>query len=173
MRLVALLAGVLLAAATAAACGSSPEQESPAAATSFQECLRQEGIELGQGGTRPSGQPFTRPSGAFPSGRPTAFPSARPTGFPGGNFGDQPPAGVDAAKWQAALEKCGSLRPSGGVRGSGAPGGGNNARFQAYMNCLSEHGVTWAPGQALPTSDPKVADAEKVCAVLRPSAPAR
>jgi hypothetical protein len=70
------------------------------------------------------------------------------------------------------MEKCGSLRPSGGVRGSGGPGGGN-ARFQAYINCLSERGVTWTPGQPLATSDPKVAEAEKVCSVLRPSAPAQ
>ncbi|GIH10663.1 hypothetical protein Rhe02_87300 [Rhizocola hellebori] len=186
MRFVALLAGLLLAAATAAACGSSEPETTPVAA-SFQDCLRQEGIDvsgLGQGGARASGQPFTRPSGqpggGFPSGRPTAFPSGRPTAFPSGrpgngfNFGDQAPAGVDPAKWQAALAKCGSLRPSGGVRpnGSARPGGGNG-RQQAYLNCMSEHGVTVTQGQPLPTSDPKVADAEKVCAVLRPSAPAQ
>jgi hypothetical protein len=69
------------------------------------------------------------------------------------------------------MTKCGSLRPSGGSRASGGPGG--SGRFQAYLNCMSEHGVTVAAGQPLPTGDPKVADAEKICAVLRPSAPAR
>ncbi len=182
MRFVALLAGALLAAATAAGCSSPQPESSPeaAAATSYLECLRKEGIELPGGGARASGQPFARPSGqpgAFPSGRPTAFPSGRPTafpsgrlgGFPGGGFGDQPPAGVDAGKWQAATAKCESLRPSGGPRASS----GATGRFQAYINCLSEHGVTWTPGQQPASSDPKFAEADKICAVLRPSAPTR
>jgi hypothetical protein len=154
-----LTAGVFGALGLAAvACSSSPP-ETPAN-VSFLDCLRKEGIELPS--ARASGRPFGNPSArstARPSGLPTARPSAGTRGgF--GNFGDQAPAGVDPQKWQAALQKCGSLRPSNnpsrGPRGDG--------RETAYRNCLSEHGVN--PSD--PT-DPKLPDAARTCAVLSPS----
>ena len=176
-------AGVGLAAALtvlgfAAACGGSggDGQGTPVAAN-FADCLRQQGIAIPT--ARASGFPTARPSG-FPGGRPSGFPgggrgTARPSGTPGpgqgqgqgqgqGGFGNfQRPEGVDEQTWQKALQACSSLRPSrfpGATRGPGqGPGGGALA---AYLNCLSEHGVTYSPGQTL-------ADDAKVCEVLRPS----
>jgi hypothetical protein len=57
--------------------------------------------------------------------------------------------------------------PGGGFNGSRGPGNGpgngsGNGPLAAYLNCLSEHGVTYSPGQPLP-------DDAKVCEVLRPS----
>jgi hypothetical protein len=70
---------------------------------------------------------------------------------------------VDDATWQKAQTACASLRPS------MAPGGGrDNGAIRAYRDCLSNHGVTASAGP-LNTADPKVAAAEKACAVLRPS----
>jgi hypothetical protein len=155
LALLATAAVVGFVAFTVVACagGSTPQTT---ANTSYTECLRNEGIDI----------PTANPRGtAFPSGRPTNFPSARPSGRPGGGgnggFGNTPPSGVDPQKWQAALQKCASLRPSGnpsrGPRGDG--------RATAYTNCLADHGVT---GQ-LPPSDPKLAEAAQACAVLSPS----
>ena len=150
-----------------AGCGDSGDgDQTPPAAANFADCLRQQGIELPT--VRPSGFPTARPSG-FPGGRPSGFPGGRQSGVPGqgqgqgglGNF--QRPEGVDEQTWQKALQACSSLRPSrfpGATRGPGqGPGAGALA---AYLNCLSEHGVTYSPGQTL-------ADDAKVCEVLRPS----
>ncbi len=146
-------------AMTVVACSSSNNNSQTPANMSFQQCLQNEGITLPSNAfTRPSG----RPSG-FPTARPSGFPTARPSGGRGGfgGFGDQAPAGVDPQKWQAALQKCASLRPTGNPsrrpRGSG--------RDAAYRNCLSEHGVT----NPADPNDPKLADAAKACAVLSPS----
>jgi hypothetical protein len=152
---------------TAVAC-SSTSTSNTTANVSFQDCLRKEGIDFPS--ARASGRPFGNPS-ARPTARPTGFPTVRPSGFPTarasggnrggfGNFGEQAPPGVDPQKWQAALAKCASLRPSGnpsrGPRGDG--------RDTAYRNCLTEHGVN--PSD--PT-DPKLPEATKACAVLSPS----
>lgn len=166
---------VLLAAAAAltlSACGGSdPEQPSdgnnPAnGMRAYTECLSKQGITLPTAFARPT----ARPSG-FPTARPSGSAGTR-GGFGGfGGFGQNPPDGVDAATWQAAQEACAAVRPTFGPGGNGGPGGrgsggGLNA---AYRNCLSEHGVTIGAGQQLSTADPKVAEALKVCAPLRPS----
>jgi hypothetical protein len=177
-RAVVGVAAALAVMGFAAACGGSggDNQGTPAAAN-FADCLRQHGIALPTG--RASGFPTARPD-AFPSGRPSGFPGGRPTARPSGGFGQgqgqgqgqggfgnfQRPEGVDEQTWQKAMEACNSLRPSGfpgrgGFNGSRGPGQGNGA-LAAYFNCLSEHGVTYSPGQTLP-------DAAKVCEVLRPS----
>jgi len=160
-------AGVFGALAlTAVACAQTSASQTPSN-VSFQDCLRKEGITLPSNGSGrptafPSGRPTARASG-FPTARASGFPTARPSGGNRGgfgNFGDQAPAGVDPQKWQAALQKCAALRPSGnpsrGPRGDG--------RDSAYRNCLSEHGVN----QNDP-ADPKLAEAAQACAVLSPS----
>lgn len=138
IALLALLAG----------CATNDEPAIAPSANAFNDCLRQEAIELPT--DRPSARPSTRPSGGPPGAS------------PGGGQGMQPPAGVDMQKWQQALQKCGSLRPSTGP-------GGDDGRASAYRNCLSERGVTFSPGQELSTADPKTAEAVKACEVLRPS----
>jgi len=165
------LAAALVVAGFAAGCGGSGGEQAPPAAANFADCLRQQGITLPT--ARASGFPTARPSG-LPGGRPSGFPggrlTARPSGEPGqgqgqGGFGNfQRPEGVDEQTWQKALQACSSLRPS-RFPGGGGPGAsrrpGNDA-LAAYLNCLSEHGVTYSPGQTLPED-------AKVCEVLRPS----
>ncbi|MBB5870873.1 hypothetical protein F4553_004252 [Allocatelliglobosispora scoriae] len=170
------LAVIAMAALALSACGGSDDPAGqPAAANgmqAYQDCLRKQGITLPSNQARPTN---------FPTARPTNFPTVRPSGtanprggggFPGGfQGGFGMPSGVDAAKWEAAQKECASVRPSGGPgfnRGgqNGGPGGGLNA---AYRNCLTEHGVAFTQGQQLSTADPKVVEAMKVCAPLRPS----
>jgi hypothetical protein len=122
----------------------------------YRDCLARNGVTL------PSRGP------GFPSGRPTDFGTGRPDdggfGPGGGGFGQgggQPPAGVDQATWERAMQACASTRPTGGF---------TNSALTAYRNCLADHGVTLSagPGQ-LDTADPKVAAAMKACAPLRPT----
>jgi hypothetical protein len=156
-------------AATAAACGGGGKPAANAAPSgrpsgqgggqAYVACLRDHGVDLpqfnGSRGPRPSGRP---------SGRPTARPSdgGNSGGFRGG-FGDQPPPGVDAQTWQKAQQACASLRSSAGPQR-------DNGAFQAYRNCLADHGVTMSgrPDQ-LATTDPKVAEALRICQPLRPT----
>ncbi|MFC7481467.1 hypothetical protein ACFQX7_17500 [Luedemannella flava] len=133
----------------------------------YQSCLAQHGVTLpsrGQGQPRPSGD---RSPGGSPEGG-GAPPSGAPRGGPGGFM----PEGVDRETWRKAREACASVLPSDGPGGGpGGFGGGSNSALAAYRNCLSEHGVTMSagPGQ-LNTADPNVAEAEKACAALRPTA---
>jgi hypothetical protein len=174
-RIIAAGFGLASVAAFVVACGGSSNTSGTANGTgtggagnsgfqAYLTCLSQNGVTI----TMPSGGP----GGAGPSGGPRSFPSGvRPSGgfggggFPGGGGGFfQKPANVDDATWQKAQTACASLRPSGG------PGGGrDNGATQAYRNCLANHGVTASAGPPN-TADPKVAAAEKACAVLRPSA---
>jgi hypothetical protein len=178
MRLV-FSAGAAVAAvglvSLAVACGSGSNATTPTAQTGFAAytaCLSQHGVTLPSNNGFASGRPsrsarpqnFASPGSAFP--RPSGSNFGRGGGF-GGGFGDQPPAGVDQATWEKALEACASLRPS---FGPGGNGGANNSAFTAYRNCLMEHGVTLSQGpNQLSTSDPKVAAALAVCAPLRPT----
>jgi hypothetical protein len=120
----------------------------------YTACLSQHGVTM----------PSSFPRGNRPSGAPSDRPS-RGAGGGGFGFGNQPPAGVDAATWQQAQQACASLRPSGGPRN------GNNGASTAYRNCLSDHGVTMSAGPGgLDSNDPKVAAAMKACEPLRPTA---
>jgi hypothetical protein len=124
----------------------------------YADCLRQHGVTI----TVPSGRPSGRPSGVRPSGRPSGVRPSGRGGFPGG-FGGAAPSGVDPSTWDAAQQACAGLRPSFG-RGRG------DSAFQAYRNCLSEHGVTASGGPGgFDPADPKVAAAMATCAPLRPS----
>jgi hypothetical protein len=171
-----VLVGVALT--VLAGCGSGSSGKQPAAASSsgangfaaYTTCLSQNGVKL------PSfARPTERPSGAPRPSRSPGSDAGRGfggSGFGGGGFGgggflgdeNNPPTGVDAATWKAALAACASKRPS-------FTGGGNqnNSRFTAYRNCLQDHGVTLSQGTQLSTTDPKVAAALKTCAPLRPT----
>ncbi len=77
---------------------------------------------------------------------------------------------MDQGTWDTAQQACAGLRPSFG------PADRGNGAFQAYRNCLQEHGVTFPPGPGGPggpgglnTADPKVVAAMTACAPLRPS----
>lgn len=178
MRRVAgiVLAGVAVSVLAACGGGSSKSTASGSTASgstnranglaAYTSCLSQHGVTLPSFSARgrPSGGASDRPSGRT-SGRPTRSPGTG-GGFGGGGFGgdaNNPPQGVDAATWKAALTACESVRPT-------FNGGQNNSAFTAYRNCLSDHGVTMSTGpNGMPTSDPKVAAALKTCAPLRPT----
>jgi hypothetical protein len=158
----------------AAACSSGGVE--PAAASqqsgmqSYLTCLGEHGVNVPTNSARPSGS--ARPTGSFsprPSGSGGPRFGAGGGGF-GGFFGTQAPAGVDQATWDAALQACSSLRPTANPSGgpNGGRGGGQDSATRAYVNCLSEHGVT-QPGQLANTADPTVAAALSTCAPLRPA----
>jgi hypothetical protein len=185
--------GALLAAGLAGCGGGSKPASGPTPSgapsagqqqlQAYVSCLNQHGVKI----SLPSGRPSAFPSGfnrsRRPTARPTARPTVRPSGFPGaggggfgGGFGgifgsgDQPPAGVSAATWQAAQQACASVRPSFGS-GRGGFRGGDNGANAAYLNCLRDHGAIPSSGPAgrFDTADPAIASALKTCAPLRPS----
>lgn len=173
------LATLVCAAALLAACGksgdnagSTPGGDNGAGGMqAYVDCMKQNGVTIQLPSARPSGG--TRPSGgARPSGFPSGFPGAGPSGAPGGfGGGFQKPDGVDDATWQKAQQACSSLRPTGGPGGQGRQGGQDDGAMSAYVNCLSNHGVTASAGAgALDSSDPTVAAAQKACAALLPTA---
>jgi hypothetical protein len=175
-----VLAGVAVSVLAACGGGSSKSTASGSAnrangIEAYTSCLSQHGVTL------PSFSPRARPSGGAsnrPSGRPSRSPGTG-GGFGGGGFGggglggggflgnaNNPPQGVDAATWKAALTACQSVRPT----FNGGQNGQNNSAFTAYRNCLSDHGVTMSSDpNGMQTSDPKVAAALKTCAILRPT----
>ena len=182
MRIGALLLGAAAVAGLAAACGGSSATPPANAAgnggnnafAAYTECLAKNGVVLPSASARPD-----RTGGVRPSNRPSARPSGgtgNGGGFGGGGFGgffgNQPPAGVDQATWDKAMQACASVRPS-----FGGGGGANNSEVVAYRNCLTEHGVTLPSNgtrggggfAGLNTADPKVAAALTACAPLRPS----
>jgi hypothetical protein len=126
-----------------AACGSGGKTVASASTTTtapgrsaalqgFRQCMTGHGINLPQR-QRPAG-------GATPSSQP-------PDGGGAGGQGlarfNQPPPGVDAAKYASALDACRSQLP--------APGAGSaqfQTAFAAYLTCLRSHGVqTGDPSQ--------------------------
>lgn len=183
-RAVGLVASCVTAVTMLAACGGGsgtgnpPAAPGPTGTASFQAyltCLTQHGVTLPSSATRPrpSFSPGTRPSRSpGPGGFGGGF-GGGGRGFGGGGFGltdpNNPPTGVDAATWGAALTACKSLQPTFNRNGGG---GFNNSAFTAYRNCLSDHGLTFSTGPGgfnFSTADPKVAAALKACAPLRPT----
>jgi hypothetical protein len=190
-----VLAGLTTATVLAACGGGSSSTATPSANASggaagasgiqaYVSCLSQHGVTLptrapgARGtrspGTRPSFSRGPRPSGSAGAGRFGG--GGFGGGFGGGGFGgglfndpSNPPTGVSASTWSAALTACKSLQPT--VTGNG---GFNSSQFTAYRNCLQSHGVTFSAGpNGLSTSDSKVAAALKTCAPLRPTGGAR
>lgn len=162
----AMVLGLLAACGNGGASGGTATTAPGGAANGFAaytDCLRQHGVNLPSGrpggGSRSPRSP--RPSGDAGGGR--GFGGG---GFGGGFFGSEAPNGVDQKTWDSARQACASQLPSLGPRASG------NSAFQAYRNCLMEHGVTLSGGPGgggLDTADPKVAAALATCAPLRPS----
>jgi hypothetical protein len=187
MRWTVLLFGAVALGGLAAGCGGSsatPPASAPSGANGFAaytECLAKNGVVLPsasanprgtRNGTRPSTRPSDRPSGGTGNG-------GGGGGFGGFAFGNNPPAGVDQATWDKAMQACQSVRPS-----FGGNGGANNTALVAYRNCLTEHGVVLPSGRpsagpgggggfgglgSLNTADPKVAAALAACEPLRPT----
>jgi hypothetical protein len=175
VRNVRRMGGLALLAATTAAilsgCGGSTAKPAASAtntagASSIQAyvaCLNKNGVTIAQ----PSGSPG---GGARPSRAPGTGNVSGGGGGGGGIFNDasNPPTGVSASAWTAALAACKSLQPTGG--GGGGAGGGGSTAFTAYANCLKSHGITTSGGaNSLNTTDPKTAAAMKTCAPLRPT----
>jgi hypothetical protein len=144
----AMVVGLLAACSHGGGGGGTAAPAGNAGFQAYADCLRQHGVNLPSARPRPSG---VRPSGRGPGG--------------GGFFGSEAPPGVDQGTWDSAQQACASVRPSFGSRG-----GGNNSAFQAYRNCLREHGLTASNGPGdFDTADPKVAAAMATCAPLRPT----
>ncbi len=179
-RAVAAASVLALAPVSLAACGGdgaasatgSGEAASSTDLEAFQQCLAENGVEMGappQQGSESNGTPPSMP---------------------------------DQDAMQQAQEACADLAPEGmGMgQGQGGPGmgAGGSEEMQAYTECLSENGVDVAtPGAGggeppsgeppaagddstattsgapfgLDTSDPEVAAAVEACADLEPSMP--
>ena len=100
-----------------------------------------------------------------------------------------PGRGGLTAKQQSAFSACRSKLPNGGRNGFGGFGGANPAALQAYLSCLSDHGVTVptttsgsTPSSSSPSGsgpsgsvlntvrrDPKFAAANQTCRALLPT----
>jgi len=128
MYRAAVAALILVSVAALAGCGSSSDATTDttvaAAPTvggsdSFATCLKEHGVELPQGGF---GAPGGQPSGG--------------QGTPG-----QLPEGVDASKFQDAMQACGGRAPQGGF-----PGGG--AGSAAFTKCMKDRGIEVGQGQS-------------------------
>jgi hypothetical protein len=149
--------------------GSTARQ---ASFTKYTQCLTSHGVPAGTNGLFGGRRPGASASGTAPSG------GSVPTGT-------RP---TIPAKYQAAVQACASLRPTGGFGGGGFGGGGfTGAQAAAYRNCLQIHGVTLptpsttTPGQAPATNragagpgsqvanNPKFQAARQACASLLPT----
>jgi len=110
----------------------------------FQDCLAQHGVTV----------PSTTPGGTFPPGGPGAGASGTPGTPPGGSAPS------------AAIQACQSLAPAGFGPG---PAGGQQA-LQAFVSCMSDHGVklTASDPAVLGTVD-RTSAAYKACSPLLPS----
>jgi hypothetical protein len=163
--LVTIALGTLAMAAPVFAAGTTtttaPRQQ---AFAKYRSCLKAHGVKLA---TNP--RPSTDPTGGA-NGSPRG-------GFGGGGFGSgnfvptNLPKGVTLKKYQAAQKACASKRPAGG---SGRFGQQNSAQFQAYLSCLSDHGVkvpTNGGLRGLDRNDPTFQAANQICGVLLPNPP--
>ncbi len=176
-------AGVMLLALTACGGGSTsaaPVATATAAATGaasaqgqgdfaeYRQCMADNGVELPDRGTPPSGMPSGLPSG-MPSGLPSGAP---PSGAPGGGFPGGLPEGVDQETYDAAQAACADLAPQLGPGGAG-PGAMDATALAAFTTCLADHDVTVAEGDdplaSLDRSDPTVQAALETCAPLMPA----
>jgi hypothetical protein len=130
MYRAAVAALILASVIVVAGCGSSNDATTDTADTTaaavqpaggnaaLATCLKEHGVELPQGGF---GAPGGQPSGG--------------QGTPG-----QLPAGVDASKFQEAMQACGG-RPQGGF-----PGGGTGSA--AFTKCMKDRGIEVGQGQS-------------------------
>ncbi len=194
---LAALSIVLLAAcggggSTAAA--SSPDDSAnttsasadgaPADMQKFLDCMKEQGVELPDGGRFQQGAGGEAPPGTFQLGQGQPGQGQPGQGQQGQAGNGSPPASFDSSKLQAAQEACGDLLPEGANFGGpggfgGANGGGvDTSAFDAYRSCMSDHGVTIPERQDnQPAQPPASIDrnsdsfkaANDVCASLLPN----
>jgi hypothetical protein len=159
---------------TTASGSSSTTAKSGSGSSSFSAyaaCLQKNGVKLPAGfGQRRPGSGTGAPSGTFPPG-----------GFAGGGAGGAGGAANSFRNnpaFQKASQACASLRPTGGF-GRGAGG----TAFQAFVSCMSSHGVTLpsrgprgssstsssVPATTMNTSTPQYQAAYNVCKALLPT----
>ena len=168
---VAIIAMVLsllaLASPAFAADTTTPTAPNQNALKSYQKCMKVHGVKLklptnrggspGNGNAAPAGG-FTPPTGgSAPSGA-----------FPGGGLGGGKPKGVSTKEYNSAQKACADKLPS---FGAGGPNGQNSQDFQAYLSCLSDHGVKVPTNGGLRNLDPNdttFQDANKTCGALLP-----
>ncbi len=181
-RWTAALLGVAIVV-VAAACGSSKATtatsgttsttakggSSSASFTAYAACLKKNGVTLpaGFGQGRPGG------TGGGTGGAPTGTFPARGTGGAGASFRNNP-------AFQKASQACASLRPKGGF---GGRGGAGSTAYQAFVSCMSSHGITLrgrgqggagsssttVPATTMDTSTPQYQAAYATCKALLPT----
>jgi hypothetical protein len=111
----------------------------------------------GNGNGAPAGGVTPPTGGNAPSGA-----------FPGGGLGGAKPKGVSTKKYNAAQKACADKLPS---FGAGGPNGQNSQDFQAYLSCLTDHGVKVPTSGGLQNLDPNdttFQEANKTCGALLP-----
>jgi hypothetical protein len=166
---IAITFGVLAVAGPAfAAHTTTPSAPNGNALKSYQACMKKHGVtlKLPSGSGRAPGGANGAPSGGFTP--PTGNGNGAGGGFPGGGPLGKP-KGVSTKTYNAAQKACASKLPSFGARGAN----GKNAQdFQAYLSCLSDHGVKVPTGGGLAglnRNDPTFQTANKTCGALLPS----
>lgn len=168
VAMVAMALSLLAWASPAlAADATTPTAPNQNALKSFQKCMKAHGVRLtlpknrggapGDGNAGPPGG-FTPPTGGnVPSGA-----------FPGRGFGGGKPKGVSTKTYNSAQKACADKLPS---FGAGGPNGQNSQDFQAYLSCLSDHGVKVPTNGGLRNIDPNDStfqEANKTCGALLP-----
>jgi hypothetical protein len=171
---IAITFGVLAVASPAfAADTTTPTAPNGNALKTYQACMKKQGVKvkLPSFSGRPPGGANGAPSGGAPSGEftpPTGNGNGASGGIPGGGpFGK--PKGVSTKKYNAAQKACAGKLPSFGAGGANGQG---SQDFQAYLSCLSDHGVkvpTSGGLAGLDRNDPTFQTANQTCGTLLPS----
>ena len=150
---------------------TTPSAPNGNALKSYQKCMKVHGVKvklpkipggaLGNGNGAPAGGVTPPTGGSVPSG------SGPGGSFPGGGLGGKP-KGVSTKEYNTAQKACADKLPS---FGAGGPNGQNSQDFQAYLSCLSDHGVKVPTNGGLRNLDPNDAtfkEANKTCGALLP-----
>lgn len=169
---IAITVGMLALAGPAfAADTTTPSAPNGNALKSYQACMKKQGVtlKLPSGSGRAPGGANGAPSGGFtpPTGNGNGAGGGALPGGGGGIFGK--PKGVSTKTYNAAQKACASKLPS---FGAGGASGQNAQDFQAYLSCLSDHGVKVPTGgglAGLDRNDPTFQTANKTCGTLLPS----
>lgn len=166
---IAITFGMLALAGPAfAADTTTPSVPNGNALKTYQACMKKHGVKLKlpSGSARAPGGANGAPSGEFTP--PTGNGSGASGRIPGGGpFGK--PKGVSTKTYNAAQRACASDLPSFGAPGAN---GNNGQDFQAYLSCLSDHGVkvpTSGGLAGLDRNDPTFQTANQTCGTLLPS----
>jgi hypothetical protein len=165
---IAVAVGAFAAAAPAFAAATSTTVPRSQALAAFRSCMSAHGVKLTLN-PRPPASAEGGAGSVAGAGSPTgdAFPRGTGTGsFVPRNL----PKGVTVKKYEAARKACASKLPAGGF----GFGGRNSQQFQAYLSCLSDHGVTVPKTgglRGLNRNDPTFQAANQICGVLLPQRP--